>query len=71
MEKASDGSFARITRKTAEDDDDDYKDEKDWGRALNRYEQLLKKLLNEPTDPSLHVVLKTNLIIRESSLALT
>jgi hypothetical protein len=34
MEKASDGSFARITRKTAEDDDDD---EKDWGRALNRY----------------------------------
>jgi hypothetical protein len=36
MEKASDGSFARITRKTAEDDDDD-EDEKDWGRALNRY----------------------------------
>ena len=36
MEKASDGSFARITRQTAEDDDD-YKDEKDWGRALNRY----------------------------------
>jgi hypothetical protein len=35
MEKASDGSFARITRKTAEDDDDD---EKDWGRALNRYQ---------------------------------
>ena len=34
MEKASDGSFARITRKTAEDDDDD-EDEKDWGRALN------------------------------------
>jgi len=31
-------------------------------------EQLLKMLLNEPTDPSLHVVLKTNLIIRESSL---
>jgi hypothetical protein len=36
MEKASDGSFARITRKTAEDDDDD-EDEKDWGMALNRY----------------------------------
>jgi DNA-binding LacI/PurR family transcriptional regulator len=34
-------------------------------------EQLLKSLLHEPTDPSLHVVLKTNLIIRESSLALT
>ena len=33
MEKTSDGSFARITRKTAEDDDD----EKDWGMALNRY----------------------------------
>jgi hypothetical protein len=31
MEKASDGSFARITRKTAEDDD-----EKDWGsQSLN------------------------------------
>ena len=30
MEKASDGSFARITRKTAEDDDDD----EDWGMAL-------------------------------------
>ena len=39
MEKASDGSFARITRKTAEDDDDD-EDEKDWGRALNRYQGL-------------------------------
>jgi hypothetical protein len=26
MEKASDGSFARITRKTAEDDDEDEKD---------------------------------------------
>ena len=38
MEKASDGSFARITRKTAEDDDDD-EDEKDWGMALNRYLQ--------------------------------
>ena len=37
MEKASDGSFARITRKTAEDDDED-EDEKDWGRALNRYQ---------------------------------
>jgi LacI family transcriptional regulator len=34
-------------------------------------EQLLKSLLHEPTDPSLHVVLKTNLIIRESSLALS
>ena len=31
-------------------------------------EQLLKMLLHEPTDPSLHVVLKTNLIVRESSL---
>ena len=39
MEKASDGSFARITRKTAEDDDDD-EDEKDWGMALNRYSRL-------------------------------
>ena len=37
MEKASDGSFARITRKTAEDDDDE-EDEKDWGMALNRYQ---------------------------------
>ena len=35
MEKTSDGSFARITRKTAEDDDDE--DEKDWGMALDRY----------------------------------
>ena len=31
-------------------------------------EQLLKMLLGEPTNPSLHVVLKTNLIVRESSL---
>jgi hypothetical protein len=37
MEKASDGSFARITRKTAEDDDED---EKDWGMVLNRYQGL-------------------------------
>ena len=37
MEKTSDGSFAPITRKTAEDDDDD---EKDWGMALNRYQAL-------------------------------
>jgi hypothetical protein len=35
MEKASDGSFARITRKTAEDDDDD-EDEKDWGRGAKQ-----------------------------------
>ena len=31
MEKASDGSFARITRKTAEDDDDD-EDEDEYPR---------------------------------------
>jgi len=30
-------------------------------------EQLLKMLLNEPIDQSLHVVLKTNLVVRESS----
>jgi hypothetical protein len=35
MEKASDGSFARITRKTAEDDDDD-EDEKDWGHGAKQ-----------------------------------
>jgi hypothetical protein len=34
MEKASDGSFTRTTRKTAEDDDED---EKDWDRTLNTY----------------------------------
>jgi hypothetical protein len=31
MEKARDGSFVRTTRKTAEDDDDD------WDGTLNRY----------------------------------
>jgi hypothetical protein len=35
MEKASDGSFARITRKTAVYKDDE--DEKNWDRALNSF----------------------------------
>jgi hypothetical protein len=37
MEKASDGSFPRTTRKTAEDYKDEEEDEKDWDRTLNRY----------------------------------
>jgi hypothetical protein len=51
MEKTSDGSFARITRKTASDDDDD-EDEKDWGMALNRYEAWA--MLSWPFGPQNH-----------------
>ena len=42
MEKASGGSFALTTRKTAEDDDED---EEDWDMTLNMYKAWAKLFL--------------------------